>query len=157
MKKTFLILTALIIAVIASAGVKNATTLCIEDKTNGVMKFYLSQRPKLSFRGNYAIVQAGETKLLQFRNLVRAYFTDEDDPTAINEVAADGEQIDCQIGNISLSGFKPLTRVLVYTPAGTLVKKAQADVQGTLDLSLADLPSGIYVVKVGKTTFKMQK
>ena len=73
---------------IVNAGVKNATTLCIEDKTGGVLKFYLSERPKITFRGNYTIVQAGETKLLQFRNLAKAYFTDEDDPTGISEADA---------------------------------------------------------------------
>jgi len=39
----------------ASAGVKNATTLCIENKDGSVLKFYLSERPKIIFKGNYTI------------------------------------------------------------------------------------------------------
>ena len=134
----------------AFAGVKNATTLCVEDKTGTVLKFALADRPKISFRGNYTVVQAAEIKLLQFRNLYKAYFTDEDDPTAVSEVAAGQESIDARYGTVSFNGFKPLTPVLVYTPAGTLVKKAQTNVDGYLQMTLQDLPPGIYVVKAGK-------
>lgn len=133
-----------------NAGVKNATTLCVEDKTGAVLKFALADRPKITFRGNYTVVQAAEVKLLQFRNLYKAYFTDEDDPSAVSDVAAGAETIDTRYGTVSFNGFKPLTPVLVYTPAGTLVKKAQTNVDGYLQMTLQDLPPGIYVVKAGK-------
>ena len=155
MKKILFLL--MLAAITASAGVKNATTLCIEDKTGGVLKFYLSERPKIMFKGNYTIVQTSEIKLLQFRNLARAYFTDEEDPTAVDAAAAGQETIEARANTINIEGFKPLTTVLVYTAAGTLLKKAQADVLGSAKVSVGELPSGVYVVKAGKTTFKMKR
>lgn len=143
---------------VANAGVKNATTLCIEQKDGTLLKFTLASRPKITFRGNYTVVQADEVKLLQFRNLVRAYFTDEDDPTAVSDVAAGAEQMEATGNAVTFNGFKPLTPVLIYTTAGTLVKKAQTDVNGYLQMTLQDLPRGIYVVKAGKKqAFKFEK
>ena len=143
---------------LVSAGVKNATTLCIEEKDGTVLKFTLASRPKITFRGNYTVVQADEIKLLQFRNLARAYFTDEDDPTAVSEVAAGAEQMQANVNEVTFNGFKPLTPVLVYTTAGTLVKTGQTDVNGYLQMTMQDLPRGIYVVKTGKKqAFKFEK
>ena len=88
------------------------------------------------------------------KNLGNAYFTADDDPLAVGDQAFSDESMSAQAGTITLRNFKPLTRVLVYTTNGTLVKKAQTDVAGFLVFSLQDLPRGIYVVKAGKTTFK---
>ena len=141
---------------VARAGVKNATTLCVEDKTGAVLKFSLADRPKISFRGNYTVIQAAEIKLLQFRNLYKAYFTDEEDPTAINEVSASGmPQASIVNGEWSMANFKPLTNVLIYDTRGNPVRKAQTDVQGAAQVSVGDLPSGIYIVKAGKMKFKI--
>ena len=144
----------------ASAGVKNATTLCIEDKTGGVLKFYLSERPKIIFKGNYTIVQTGETKLLQFRNLRKAYFTDEEDPTGLEnseQRIGNNAQWSMVNGQWSMDNFPPLTTVLVYTPGGTLVSKAQTNTQGSATISLGSLPSGVYIIKAGKMKFKIAK
>ena len=153
--RKFSLIVLLFAAVIATAGVKNATTLCIEDKSGGVLEFALTDRPKITFRAKYTIVQwANDVKLLQFANLAKAYFTADDDPLAVSDQAFSDESMSAQAGTITLRNFKPLTRVLVYTTNGTLVKKAQTDVAGFLVFSLQDLPRGIYVVKAGKTTFK---
>ena len=157
MKKILLLITlTLTLTLTLSAGVKNATTLCVEDKTGAVLKFSLADRPKISFRGNYTVIQAAEIKLLQFRNLYKAYFTDEEDPTAINEVSASGmPQASIVNGEWSMANFKPLTNVLIYDTRGNLVRKAQTDVQGAAQVSVGDLPSGIYIVKAGKMKFKI--
>ena len=139
---------------VARAGVKNATTLCVVDKTGAELKFALADRPKISFRGSYTVIQAAEIKLLQFKNLYKAYFTDEDDPSAISDATANG-QWSMVNGQWSMSNFKPLTNVLIYDTRGTLVRKAQTDVQGAAQVSVADLPPGIYIVKAGKMKFKI--
>ena len=160
MKKILLLLLILMVNgqwSMINGGVKDATTLCIEDKTGAVLKFSLASRPKITFRGNYTVVQADEVKLLQFRNLSRAWFEAED-PDAVNsQCSMLNAQCSMANGLWSFSGFKPLTRVLIYTVNGTLVQKAQTDTSGRLQLSTADLPTGIYVVKAGKMSFKMAK
>lgn len=144
----------------ASAGVKNATTLCIENKDGSVLKFYLSERPKIIFKGNYTIVQTAETKLLQFRNLRKAYFTDEDDPTGLDnseQRMENNTHFSMVNGQWSMNNFPPLTTVLVYTPGGTLVSKAQTNTQGSATISLDNLPTGVYIVKAGKMKFKIAR
>ena len=56
-----------------------------------------------------------------------------------------------------MDNFPPLTTVLVYTPGGTLVSKAQTDTQGSATISLGSLPSGVYIIKAGKMKFKIAK
>ena len=60
-------------------------------------------------------------------------------------------------GQWSMDNFPPLTTVLVYTPGGTLVSKAQTDTQGSATISLGSLPSGVYIIKAGKMKFKIAK
>lgn len=154
-KLTFLFLFA---TIFASAGVKNATTLCIEDNNGTVLKYALQERPQIIFLGNYAVVRSSEIKILQLRNLVKAYFLNEnEEPDTVNSATKAEGKISVQAGAISLADFKPATKVLVYTTSGTLVRLGEADATGSLILPIGDLPEGIYVVKAGKTVFKMMR
>ena len=60
-------------------------------------------------------------------------------------------------GQWSMNNFPPLTTVLVYTPGGTLVSKAQTNTQGSATISLDNLPTGVYIVKAGKMKFKIAR
>lgn len=154
--RIFLGISMLLCAAAVQAGVKNPTTLCVENTKGEVMAFALDERPIITFKGTYVIVQAGETKLLKFRDLTKAYFAEED-PTAVNDATGEGESIKSGANTISFSHFKPLTTILVYTAGGTLVKRAQTTVSGELTISIQDLPKGFYVIKAGKTSVKLTK
>ena len=105
-------------------------------------------------------MQTAETKLLQFRNLRKAYFTDEDDPTGLDDSEQrieNNTHFSMVNGQWSMNNFPPLTTVLVYTPGGTLVSKAQTNTQGSATISLDNLPTGVYIVKAGKMKFKIAR
>ncbi len=137
--------------VAASAGVKGATTLCIENSKGEVVQFPLIETPKMTFKSTFVIVQASTTKVYRFKDIASVYFTD--DETGINDIT-DSEEINNFYNTVTLSKFAANTPVRVYTPAGMIVKQAKTDGEGSLQLSTADLPRGTYIIKAGKTAFK---
>lgn len=137
--------------VAASAGVERATTLCIENSKGEVVQFPLAESPKMTFKSTFIVVQASATKVFRFKDVKQVYFTD--DATGIDEVAG-GEEIDNRYNTVTLSKFAANIPVRVYTTGGMIVKQAATDGEGTLQISIDDLPRGTYIVKAGKTAFK---
>jgi hypothetical protein len=137
--------------VAASAGVKDATTLCIENSKGETVKFALIESPKMTFKSTFVIVQASETKIFRFKEIASVYFTDEE--TGINDATTD-EEVSNRLNTVSLTKFAANTAVRVYTPAGMIVKQTMTDADGSADVSTSDLPRGTYIIKAGKTAFK---
>ena len=90
-QKIFSLVLLALCVVAASAGVKNATTLCIENLKGEVVQFPLTESPKMTFKGNFIVVQASATKVIRFKDVRQVYFTDR--ATGINDATA-GEEID---------------------------------------------------------------
>lgn len=153
--KIFVATLALILSVYAKAGVERATTLCVVNAVGEEMTFPLSENPKMTFKGTYVVIQTNEVKLLRFKDLVRAYFTEED-PDGFTAPTV-GETVTTDNDVIGFNHFKPLTRVFVYTASGSLAKVAQTDTEGKLRLSIGNLPHGLYVIKAGNSSVKLSK
>lgn len=137
------------------AGVEDAKTLCIENVSGEVVTFPLIESPKMTFKGLYVIVQASESKILKFKDLTKAYFTDEE--TAVKDAAASAEEVATLSNTIDFSNFAPNTVIRVYTPSGMIVKQGYTDAEGRLQLSVSDLHRGTYIIKGGNTVFKYKK
>ena len=56
-----------------------------------------------------------------------------------------------------LSGLKSGTSAQVFSTDGRMVQTLTANYNGTFRLSLSSLPTGVYVVKVNDTTYKILK
>lgn len=141
----------------AWAGVERPTTLCVENTKGEVMTFPLSENPKMTFVGTYVVIKTSEPKLLKFKELTRAYFLEEDPDAVTDAAATPGETVSPGADVIGFSHFAPLTRVLIYSASGSIVKAAQTDVDGRLRLSVSDLPHGVYVIQAGHSSVKMSK
>lgn len=139
----------------AQAGVEDAKTLCIENVNGEVVTFPLIESPKMTFKGLYVIVQTSENKILKFKELTKAYFTEEE--TAVNAATASEEEIAAQSNTINFSNFAPNTVIRVYTTSGMIAKQGYTDAEGRLQLSVADLHRGTYIIKGGNTVFKYKK
>ena len=153
-QKIFSLVLLALCVVAASAGVKNATTLCIENLRGEVVQFPLTESPKMTFKGNFIVVQASATKVIRFKDVRQVYFTD--GATGINDATA-GEEIDNQLNTITLNKFAANIPVRVYTTSGMIVKQATTDSEGSLQISTGDLSRGTYIIKAGKTAFKFIK
>ncbi len=139
----------------AKAAVDDAVTVCIEMTSGEVISLPLLERPRLTFKGTYVILQASENKVLKFKDLARVYFSDEE--TAVNDATATGEEIDSQFDTVGFKNFAPNTVVRVYNPNGMILKRGYVGADGTLQLTTSDLGRGTYIIKAGKTTFKLMK
>ncbi len=60
-------------------------------------------------------------------------------------------------GTLTVQGLAPGAMVGVYNLSGVMVLSSKANWDGKLSLSLDSLPSGVYIVKTGKTTYKYYK
>ncbi len=147
----------LLIGLKAEAGVQDAKTLCIENVSGEVVTFPLLESPKMTFKGLYVIVQAtaANSKILKFKDLTKAYFTDEE--TAVNSATATDEEVATLSNTIEFSNFAPNTVIRVYTPSGMIAKQGYTDSDGRLQLSVNDLHRGTYIIKGGNTVFKYKK
>ena len=59
--------------------------------------------------------------------------------------------------SITFTGLERDTEILVYSAAGQIVRKVKADGQDKTTVSVSDLPTGVYVVKVNAITYKITK
>ncbi len=57
---------------------------------------------------------------------------------------------------VSLKGLEPQAEVEVYSMAGVCVLRGKADASGSLDLDVRQLAEGLYLVKAGNKTMKLE-
>ncbi len=57
---------------------------------------------------------------------------------------------------VSLKGLEPQAEVKVYSMVGTCVLRVKADTSGLLDLDVRHLSEGLYLVKAGSKTMKLE-
>ncbi len=80
------------------------------------------------------------------------------DPTAITTPLTDGNatKILCAANRLTLTGCPTGALISIYTTGGQQVLKAEAS-QATTTISIAQLPTGTYLIKVADTTLKFIK
>lgn len=80
--------------------------------------------------------------------VVRASF-DQRVPTAIEKVSEEPIRV---LHDLSMEGVDPNTPVRIFEPDGKLVRQSKA-----AHIQLDDLPAGLYLININKTTFKISK
>lgn len=135
MKRTFLLILALCGMTLAQAG----TQLNIHQRSGGVVSYSFADKPEVSYQGEYLRVSTAKVSVdYPLQNLEEITFSD--NASSIHELSTEGVASDIQ----------------VYTLDGRLLRTIPAD-GGVGRMSLSDLPQGTYVIKNGKTTYKINK
>lgn len=113
--------------------------------------FSLASIKKITFEGDQIVVYTteGEVRLPQ-EEISKMYFTST--PTAIESMAEQSKGLQMQDGKLTATGKGMLH---IYNSNGTLLQMAQ--VNGTMNISLSELPKGVYIVNLGKETIKVAK
>lgn len=122
---------------------------------NGTKVYYLlggAKDPMLRFVDGKVTVNADT---YEFSGIKNFYISDEDDPTAIEDVLA-GKNISFHDGMIVVNA-PGVQRVAVYAMNGAAVEADVVKAADVVTVSLSSLPSGSYVVKVDGTSFKVTK
>jgi len=115
-------------------------TLNIHTTTQGVVSFSFASKPEVTFPSATLLSVKSETMTVEFP------FTEVEKITFSD--TADG------VGTLTVRDGAD--RVCIYDLSGKLVHQAKAQ-QGRVTIDLSSLRPGVYVVKDGKRTYKVQK
>lgn len=137
MKRNLLLALASLFLGSASAFAQN--TLNVHQKSGGVVSYSFSEKPVVTYTedGIHLVTNSVEVDY-PLSNLEKFTFEDSTSPTGI--IRTEGGSSDVQI----------------FSVGGSLVKTIMAT-EGITTFSTEDLPAGIYVIKNGKSTYKIIK
>lgn len=136
--------------------VGTAMTILMKDGTMQTIR--LAWQPVISFAGTDLNITGHELNLsLPLADVVR-YTFETYDATSIDDVKNNKHvHIDFEGEVLIVSGLSEAETIAVYDLQGKLLSRATVGNDGRLKLSLHSLPTGVYVMKVGQTSYKIKK
>ena len=138
MKKLILFMLTLFAANVSWAD----TALFVHQKSGGVVEYAFSEKPVVTYSEGYLVITAGYSSV--------SY------PLSNMEKFTFGE-VDDQVTRIVAPANVAPQPTFIYSISGVLVRTFQPDNNGSTSASLEGLPAGTYVVKNGKTSYKVMK
>lgn len=147
MKKLFLL--AVLCLAVSVVGAKSV----VFNLANGTKVYYLlggEKNPIMKMVDGAVVVNADQ---YAFSDIKSFYISETDDPTAIEAVRADY----ARRGNVLVAKAKAGDAVTVYSTGGAVVLTASAGADGDALIDLSTLAKGVYVVKIGNSSFKVSK
>lgn len=154
---SLIVLLAFLPARMTAAGLVN--TLHVLTKDKAVHQFLLTDKPQVKFEGTKLLITSEKATVSFALSDVIRFTYKATDPTGIEELEADGEPAVSYSndGTVTISQLPANATATVYTMDGRTVQQLKARHAGTYRLSLSGLPSGVYLVKAGSTTYKITK
>ena len=160
MKQRLLLLSLLMICFIGVRAADKQNTLFVLTKGNVLHQFVLADKPKVTFEGTNLKVtcenNASASYTFNLSDVIRFAY-DEKSATGIDEVVAKPIDVSQEGDVLVVSQLKAGATVNVFSIDGKLVRQLKPHRSGTYRLNLSELPSGLYLVKAGNTTYKITK
>ena len=145
-KKVILICTlALLTSMSANA---RSLVLVLSDSTK--IYFLLDDKPVLRMVDGKVLI---DTQAFSFEDVDHFYISQTDDPSSIEAVLAE-RKVKFEGNTLVVDGDKA---VEVYVVNGTRMKVKMSKSAGVTMVNTEDLVKGVYIVKIGKTSFKFSK
>jgi hypothetical protein len=94
-----------------------------------------------------------DTQAFSFEDVDQFYISQTDDPSSIEAVLAE-RKVKFEGNTLVVDGDKA---VEVYAVNGTKMKVKMSKSAGVTMVNTEDLVKGVYIVKIGKTSFKFSK
>lgn len=158
--KTFTLLLTLLLAQPSAMLADQLNTLMVITKDNVQHQFVIAEtKPEVTFEGNSLKVTCAKTSAsatFALADVLRFTYV-KSDGSGIDELTDDPADISFDKGTLVISQLKAGATVDVYNTDGRLVQQLKARRSGSYRLSLSQLPTGVYVVKAGDTTYKIMK
>lgn len=121
-----------------------------------VLVINLSDEPRTTYSNGNLMITSKQSSVTLPLERVRRY-TYVDVANGIDELKDVRAAISKNGETLTLTGLKSGTEVMLYNTAGQLLRHLTADGQSSLIVSVATLPTGVYVVKVKDVTYKITK
>lgn len=150
--KTRNLLAALLLLVSTSMMADNVNCLTIS-YSSSEEDIYLPIVQRISFEEGYAVITTTDCKYsYPLSVLDKITFSEKEDATAIKALPEQTEDLTFKDGRLSIKGNGLLR---IFNTAGALV--CIANVKEGANVSLGNLPSGVYIVRMGDKTIKVRK
>lgn len=129
---------------LAATAMQAATALVLHQKTGGIVEYvFLSEKPVVTYEDGMLVITVSETTVLYpLSNMQKFTFEDVDED---------------QVTRITVPANETPQATQIYNVSGMLVRTLQPGSDGSTSASLDGLPVGTYVIKNGKTTYKVLK
>ena len=118
------------------------TALFVHQKSGGVVEYAFSEKPVVTYSEGYLVISAAEASVsYPLSDLQKFTFGEVDD----------------QVTRIVAPANTAPQPTFIYSIDGKLMRTLQPSEDGATSASLEGLPAGTYVVKNGKTSYKVLK
>ena len=130
--------------------------LLIMELSNGNKEVYaLSDKPVVTFKGNNLSIESDKISTTYSINSIKKYYFEKGNSTEIETPSLEDSDFSFRYvdGNtIQISGANTAE---VYNLSGMNVRESKGN--GQIEISLENLPSGIYIIKTNNKTIKIKK
>lgn len=134
-------------------------TLTIHQKDGQQFSFGFEEKPVVSFSETTLMLKTDRTEVQYPLSLINFFTFDERKPDALEGVEDSRQQPLVSLGSqfLRISGARADIPVRLTSVDGKVLRTARTDAGGSLTLSLADLPEGVYIVSSTSLTCKILK
>lgn len=158
-KRRFVMLfAALLMAVVSVKAQDTMQRLVVWQKSGEKVYFDLSEEPETTFEEGVLVIQTSTT-LVRYPISDVMRYTYEGEMTAIKKPVVQPGEIVFRQGadELSFDGLPEGVKLEVFSIDGKPLLSETARQGKTTVISLANYPTGIYIVKLGETTYKFLK
>ena len=134
--------------------------LVVKLQAEGESIFFLGEKPKLSYFADSLAVVYHDQQLNFALEDLKDYHFEEREPTGIGQIKEQGAQQGQTNFSQGLAVFRNYpagSKVTVFTSEGRRVAAVVTDREGCAQLDMREQPAGIYIINVGKRSFKWLK
>ena len=118
------------------------TALIVHQKSGGTVEYAFSEKPIVTYNDGYLVISVQEASVMYpLDNMQKFTFS----------------KVESNITRITVPKNVAPQPTYIYNIGGTLVRTLQPTEGGSTPATLDGLPAGIYIIKNGKTNYKVNK
>jgi len=156
MKSKIVFVFAVLLAMLIDSQTVCAQRLVIWQKDGSKVSFNLDEQPKTTFTADNLVITTA-TSTLNYPLAKIQRYTYEGAALSVRDLKTEGIVISHEGDDIIVKGLATGQTVAVYRMDGTQLLTKRSDDSGRLILSLGNLPTGVYMIKVNEITYKFLK
>lgn len=157
MKKFLNTVLLLMFAVCAAWGDVLQNTLVVKLRSGETADFTLADKPKLMFDGKCLVIKSESYEVAYELSQLDCYYFSDKGTNSIDKSGVTAGGFNRDGDRLLFSGLTAGSKVAVYAATGVLVTTVKVENNGCASLSLSEMPKGVYVVKYGNVSTKIQK
>lgn len=125
--------------------------------SGGKVSFPLKEHPTLTFNDTEIILTTTKTSVEYDKTDVVKFTLGNNTGTSVSSMLHDDTRIMRKDDVILLEHFSPFAPIRIYSISGYVVYNGKMSAEGSMSLSVSDYPSGTYILRAEKSTYKIIK